>query len=304
MPEKNNGHNGSFHARRHIGRRRLAICVAITAVAMVVEFVAGILTGSLALVSDAGHMLSHGFALFISYVAMLLAQRPATEKRTFGLYRAEILAALFNGGTLLVISGFIVWHAYRRLLHPVEIAAGWMLAVAVAGLAVNLLTALILMGSARDNLNIKSAFFHMIGDMFSSVCVVGGAIILLLTGWYPIDAILSVLVCIIILVWAYKLIRESVEILLEATPRDVDISTIEERLAGVEGVTLVHDVHVWTITSDLYYMSGHVLVHDMMLSKTAPLLEEIEDILQDEFNIAHATIQFECGEKGRHTVVH
>lgn len=286
------------------GRSRLATCVAITAVTMVVEFVAGILTGSLALISDAGHMLTHGFSLIISYFAITLAQRPATERRTFGLYRAEILAALLNGATLLVITGFIVWYAVQRICHPVPISAGWMLVVAVIGLVVNIITAFILKESAGEDLNIKSAFLHMLGDLVSSVIVVGGALVILWTGWYPIDPILSMVVCAFILVWAYTLIRESVEILLQATPRDVDIAKIRARLSRVGGVQLVHDIHVWAITSGLYSMSAHVQVDDMEISRSNIILDEIGEILKKEFHIIHYTVQFECGECRRHPVSH
>jgi len=282
----------------------LAVCVAITALMMAVEFVAGLLTGSLALISDAGHMLTHGFSLVVSYGAIALAQKPATAKRTYGLYRAEILAALLNGATLVVITVLIVWQAYRRILAPVPIAGGWMLVVAAAGLVVNLATALILRGSTADNLNVRSAFVHMLGDMFSSVLVVAGALIILRTGWYPIDPILSVVICAVILAWAYSLIRESVEILLEATPRHVDIARVEERLSQIDGVKLVHDVHVWSITSGLYAMSAHVEVEDMLISCAGGVLDRIGDILKREFRISHYTVQLECGECTRHPLCH
>ena len=207
----------------------------ITVATMVLELVAGILAGSLALVSDAGHMLTHGFSLIVSYFATHIARRPATDRRSFGLYRAEILAALFNASTLIVITGFIAWFAVKRLIRPVPIAGGWMLAVAVIGLVVNVLTTLLLRSSVHDNLNIRSAFVHMLGDMFSSVVVVAGAVVIIRTGWYPIDPILSVLVCGLILVWAYRLIRESAEILLQFTPEHIDIDRIGGRLSSLKG---------------------------------------------------------------------
>ncbi|MEI6633498.1 MAG: cation diffusion facilitator family transporter [Chlamydiota bacterium] len=305
-----NHHDHGHHAHAHFlrarekGQSRLGLCVAITLVTMVLEFVAGILSGSLALVSDAGHMLTHGFSLIISYFAITITRRPATEKRTFGLYRAEILAALFNAATLLIITGFIVWFAVKRLIHPVPVAGGWMLLVAVIGLLVNVLTTLILRSSAHDDLNIRSAFVHMLGDMFSSVVVVGGAIVIIRTGWYPIDPILSVLVCVLILVWAYQLIRESVEILLQSAPAHIDISKIESRLAALDGVRRVHDVHVWSITSGLHSMSGHVEIDDMPLSRGTAILDAAGEILKKEFGIIHYTIQLECGDCVRHAMEH
>ncbi len=297
------------HAHRHFlrgrekGQRRLGACVAITLATMAVEFAAGILAGSLALVGDAGHMLTHGFSLIVSYFAVAVARRPATDRRTFGLYRVEILAALFNGATLLVITGFIVWFAVKRLIDPVPVAGGWMLAVAVVGLGVNVATALILRESAHDNLNVRSAFVHMLGDLFSSVVVIGGALVIILTGWNWIDPLLSVLVCVLILSWAYRLVRQSVEILLQSTPEGVDIPAIAERLSRVEGVRRVHDLHVWTITSGLHTMSGHLEIDDMPLSRSAAILDAAGRILKTEFGIIHYTIQLECGEC-RHRMEH
>ncbi|HOE26415.1 MAG: cation transporter [Candidatus Aureabacteria bacterium] len=292
-----------FLRGREKGQRRLGACVAITLAAMAVECVAGILAGSLALVSDAGHMLTHGFSLIVSYFAVAVARRPATDRRTFGLYRVEILAALFNGATLLVITGFIVWFAVKRLIDPVPVAGGWMLAVAVVGLGVNVATTLILRESARDDLNVQSAFVHMLGDLFSSVVVSGGALVIILTGWNWIDPLLSVLVCALILAWAYRLIRQSVEILLQSTPEGVDIPAIAERLSRVEGVRRVHDVHVWTITSGLHSMSGHIEIDDMPISRSTAILDAAGKILKSEFGIIHYTIQIECGEC-RHKMEH
>ena len=292
-----------FLRGREKGQRRLGACVAITLAAMAVECVAGILAGSLALVSDAGHMLTHGFSLIVSYFAVAVARRPATDRRTFGLYRVEILAALFNGATLLVITGFIVWFAVKRLIDPVPVAGGWMLAVAVVGLGVNVATTLILRESARDDLNVQSAFVHMLGDLFSSVVVSGGALVIILTGWNWIDPLLSVLVCALILAWAYRLIRQSVEILLQSTPEGVDIPAIAERLSRVEGVRRVQDVRVWTITSGLHSMSGHIEIDDMPISRSTAILDAAGKILKSEFGIIHYTIQIECGEC-RHKMEH
>lgn len=297
-------HHRHFMHTRDEGRQRLALCVIVTAVTMVAEFVAGFLTGSLALISDAGHMLSHGFALIVSYSAIILARRPATMKRTFGLYRAEILAALFNGASLLVIAGIIFWYAYQRLLNPVRISGGWMLVVAVIGLVVNIATALILRKSAGHDLNIKSAFVHMIGDTVSSVIVIVGALVILRTGWYPIDPILSVVVCIVMLIWAYNLIKESVDILLQSAPRGMDSARLGERISRVPGVRRVHDIHVWTITSGLHSMSAHVEVDDMPISNANTILDAMGKILRDEFHITHYTMQLECGECVRHPVSH
>lgn len=305
MPHDHVDHpHDHFLLRRTQGRNRLALCVAITVVTMAVEFIAGLLTGSLALVSDAGHMLTHGFSLIISYFASFIAQRPATAKRTFGLYRAEILAALFNGASLLAITGFIVWYAVQRIFHPVPISAGWMLVVAVAGLAVNVATAFILREFASHDLNVRSAFLHMLGDLVSSVIVAGGAVVIIWTGWRPIDPILSILVCVLMLIWAYGLIRDSVEILLLSAPREVDVPAITERLSRVDGVRLVHDVHAWSITSGLHSLTAHVRIDDMPVSRSCAILNEMGGILKKDFRIIHYTIQFECGECVEHPMSH
>ncbi len=284
--------------RRLESRRRLYITVVLTAVTFVAEVVGGVLTNSLALLSDAGHMFTHLLALGVSLAAALLADRPATERRTYGLNRIEILAALFNGATLFLISIVIFYEAYERLLDPVPIATGPMLVIAVIGLVVNLACARVLHGSHKHDINVRAAFIHLLTDTFSSVAVIAGAVVIAFTGWTAIDPILSVIICVVILLWAFKLVWESVDILLEATPRDVDMQSVIEGLRQIPGVKDIHHLHVWTITSGMYALSAHIDVDDIRVSETEDLAEHADRLLRKKFHINHATYQFEC-RRGR-----
>jgi cobalt-zinc-cadmium efflux system protein len=258
------------------------------------EAVGGILTNSLALLSDAGHMFTHLLALGVSFIAATLAERPATERRTYGLNRLEILAALFNGATLFLISIAIFYEAYERLREPAAIDTGPMLVIAVVGLVVNLLSAYVLHGSEKKDINVRAAFVHLLTDTFSSVAVVVGAIVIARTGWTIIDPILSVGICAVILWWAFKLVWESVDILLEATPKDVDMREVVEGLRQIPGVRDVHHLHVWTISSGMYALSAHLDVDDLHVSETEVLAQKAEEMLRERFSINHTTFQFEC----------
>ncbi len=284
-------------------RKRLLLTLAITGVMMVVEVVAGLLTNSLALIGDAGHMLTHVVALSVSLAAIIIASRPSSERRTFGLYRTEILAALLNGISVLLISFYIFYEGYRRFLNPEPIATVEMLIVAVAGLVVNLLGAFLLHGVSHGDLNIKSAFLHLIGDTISSVGVIIAGGVIMLTGWYVLDPIVAVLIGVVILVWGFQLIRDSMDILLESVPRDVDIPSLvlcarshDKRIKGI------HDVHVWQITSGKYAMTAHVVIDGtMQVSETTDILNAVKDCMTGHFMIGHVAIQFEPEEESHHT---
>lgn len=293
------GKSHGFHlARRVESRRRLYVTLVLTAVTFVAEVVGGLLTNSLALLSDAGHMFTHLLALGVSWAAAVVAGRPSTERRTYGLNRVEILAALFNGATLFLISVAIFYEAYQRFWEPVPIATGPMLAIAVIGLAVNLLCAWVLHGSKGKDINVRAAFVHLLTDTFSSVAVIAGALVILLTGWTVLDPILSVGICAAILIWAFKLVWESVDILLEATPRDVDVQKVILEIRQIPGVMDIHHLHVWTITSGMYALSAHVDVEDLRVSETEAIAEAAENLLRENFRINHVTLQFEC-RRGR-----
>jgi len=285
----NSSHN---HTHRGEERSKLVLACALTGTMFIVEGIAGFLTNSLALLSDAGHMLTHMIALLISLGAIMFASRPPTARKTYGFYRLEILAALFNGATLFLITIWIFFHAYKRIINPEPVASGHMLIVAIVGLLVNLACAYILKTS-HGSLNIKSAFMHMMADTFSSLVVVFGAIIMHYTQWYILDPALSILICIIILVWSYQLITESVDILLEATPKDVDLENVVKSINELDEIEGVHDVHIWTITSGMYAMSAHVYIKDLMVSETHSIMANINTLVNEKFSIGHTVIQFE-----------
>ena len=285
--------NGSHnHTHRGEERSKLILACSLTGTMFIVEGIAGFLTNSLALLSDAGHMLTHMIALLISLGAILFASRPPTARKTYGFYRLEILAALFNGATLFLITLWIFFHAYKRIINPEPVASWHMFIVAIVGLLVNLACAYILKTS-HGSLNIKSAFMHMMADTFSSLVVVFGAIIMHYTQWYMLDPALSILICIVILVWSYQLITESVDILLEATPKDVDLENVVKSINELDEIEGVHDVHIWTITSGMYAMSAHVYIKDLMVSETHSIMANINTLVNEKFSIGHTVIQFE-----------
>lgn len=261
------------------------------------EVVGGIITNSLALISDAGHMLTHLFALLVSLFALHFAAKPPTEKKTYGFYRLEILAALFNGITLFVITLWIFYEAYHRFMHPETISSGKMFIVALMGLIANVVCVYILKGDAHEHehsLNVRAAFFHMLGDTFSSVGVIIGAIVIYYTNWFIVDPIISVMICVLILIWSYKLVMESIDVLLEATPKEINIDNVIASLKQIPGVDNAHDIHIWTITSGMYSMSGHIDTKDMLISETTKLSKEINRILSENFKVGHTVIQFGC----------
>ncbi|MCI0526204.1 MAG: cation diffusion facilitator family transporter [Nitrospira sp.] len=293
-PHLEEGTEGYPLSYRHVERKKLLLASLLTGGMMVVEVVGGLLTNSLALISDAGHMLTHLLALVLSLVALIFASRPPTEKKTFGFYRLEILAALINGMTLLLITSWIFYEVYQRFLKPTPVASLQMLVIAALGLLVNLITAIILIGPSTRSLNTRSALFHLLGDAISSVGVVLGAIAIYFTGQWIIDPLLSIAICILILVWSYRLIMESVEILLEATPRDIDFDQVMMAIKVMEDVEEVHDLHIWTLTSGMYALSAHIKIRNMSISNTVPLLKKLNFLLCQRFRIGHTAIQFEC----------
>jgi len=273
---------------------RLKFVIIITAIVMGIEVVGGFLTNSLALLSDAGHMLTHLFALGMSFFAIVLAARPVTKEKTYGFYRAEVLVAFVNGIALLFMAAFIFYKAIFRVFSPQSVAGLEMLLVAILGLAANGAGIFLLSGLGREDINVRSAFLHLIGDTASSCAVVLGGLIIYYTSNFIIDPLISILICGLILIWAVRLLTESTNILLEATPKDVDIDEMAEVIKRrIAGVKTVHDVHVWVITSHMYAMTAHVIVDDIPLSRSREILEKINKLVNERFNISHTNIQFE-----------
>jgi cobalt-zinc-cadmium efflux system protein len=291
--DDNGAHGEHHHDHRGMARRRLLFCIVITAVMMVVEVVGGLISNSLALVSDAGHMMTHFMALLISYFAIRLASRPATDQRSYGYFRAEILAAFVNGVFLVFVTIYLIYEAVKRIINPERIEITDMLVVAAAGLVVNLITAALLSGAGTRDINIRSAFLHMIGDTLSSVAIVGGAILILFTDWYIVDPLLSGIICALIVYWAYKLLRESAYILLEFAPAGIKAADVKDCLTSVEGIRDAHDLHVWQITSNMYALTAHVVVDDVKVSETCEILARAAKALEDRFCIEHFVIQCE-----------
>ena len=284
------GHGHGAHARQ-AGRKSLIIVLLLTGTFMVAEFVGGILSNSLALLADAAHMLTDVGALALSLFALRVSQKPATQEKTYGYLRIEILAALLNGATLIILSFFIFREAWDRFAEPVEIQGGLMLAVAIGGLVVNIVAAFMLHRSAGENLNVRGAYLHVLGDLLGSVGAIAAAVVILLTGWTVADPLISVLVGALILVSSFKLVRESVDVLLEAVPSHLDLEEIRAEICRIPGVETVHDLHVWTVTSGYFAMSGHARITD--IERTQAVLEAIHDRMHDEFGITHVTVQVE-----------
>jgi len=270
-------------------QRYMLVVLAITAGIMIAEIIGGLLANSLALLSDAGHMLTDILALGLSLAAMRFARKPATLTKTFGFYRLEILAAFLNGVLLLGISLYIFNEAYHRLMDPGEIKGVFMLVVAAIGLVANGVGIAILRRSRFRNLNVRSVLFHLMGDTISSAGIIIGGILIIYTGWYIVDPLIGILIGVLILRGAYSLVRESVDILLEATPKEIDTETLISDLVGIEEVKEVHHVHLWTITSGIYAMSAHVVVDDCLISKSTQVLNAIKRVLHDRYNMEHIT---------------
>ena len=285
-------HAHEYGAERKVERRGLLLALVFTGTILLAEVIGGILANSLALLADAGHMLVDLASLAMSMVALTLALRPATEEHTYGFHRLEILAALANGVTLILICLYILREAYYRFLAPEPVRGPQMLAIAFIGLVAN--GAAILALGKGESLNVRSAFLHILSDTLSSVGVIMGGVVMLSTGWYVIDPIISVFIAILILASAYRVTVEAANILLEATPRGIDLREVVEAVREVEGVKDIHDVHIWSITSGLHALSAHLLIDDQLTSHSTEIVEQVERILAEHIGISHATLQCEC----------
>ena len=287
---------------RSVEKKKLTISLVITAVVMIVEVVGGILSHSIALVSDAGHMFTHAFAITISLIAIMIAARPPCHHRTFGLYRAEILAAFINGLFLLAVAGLIIYEAVERIISPEDVLALDMLVIALIGLFVNTVSIAILHGSHKRNLNIKGVFYHMIADAASSVGIVVAAIIIYYTNWNIIDPLVSIAISAIIVFWAIGILKESAKILLEMAPTGLDVEVIIKDLKQrFPQIKQLDHAHLWTITADMLVFSAHMLLHDEKQTAAAQnlLIAEINEYLHEQYHIIESTIQIMCeGDTG------
>jgi len=276
---------------------RLRFALALTAVIFLAELVTGILTGSLALVADSAHMFLDAFAIALSLTALYLSSLPATEQRTFGWHRAEVLAALANGILLGVVAVEIFIYAIDRFSNPREVIILPMIAVATVGLIANLVVAFLLHGSDRKDINLRGAYLHVIGDLMASVAVVAGGVVIWATGLSLVDAILAMGIACLVLFGALRLLRDALHLLLEGVPRHIKIREVSEAITGVPGVVSVHDIHVWAICSHILSLSCHLRVDRASRPENAAVIADINEKLMHKFSITHSTIQIDDGDE-------
>lgn len=293
------GHgHGHGHSHSHTNNKKaLFWAFLLIATFMIVEVIGGVITNSLALLSDAGHMLSDAAALGLSLFAMKLGERKATQSKTYGFKRFEIIAAALNGLTLIIISIYIFVEAYHRFTDPPEVQSMGMLTISVIGLIVNIIAAWILMSGDKDeNLNVRSAFLHVLGDMLGSVGAITAALLIYFFGWGLADPIASIAVAILIIISGWRVTKESFHVLMEGTPEQIELNEVKDEIMKIPEVKDVHDVHVWSITSGVLMFTGHIAVegagaHDRVLHKA-------QRVLHDRFGIDHSTLQVEGEEHG------
>ncbi|HEY2982016.1 MAG TPA: cation diffusion facilitator family transporter [Anaerolineales bacterium] len=273
---------------------RLVLALGLTLAFVVVEAAAGFFSNSLALLTDAAHNLTDVIALALSWYALRLTARPANARQTYGYHRAGILVALINSTTLALIALGIFYEAYRRFMDPPHVQAGVLIVVGAAAFVINLVTALLLRKGSQGDLNLRSAFLHLMGDVLSTLGAVLAGVVILFTGWNWLDALVSVFIAVLILWNAGLILRETLDILLESTPRDVDMTAMVNEILQVPGVLGVHDLHVWSISRGLRTMSAHLLTDDLPISAGAAIQAHVNSMLAVRYNIVHATLQLEC----------
>ncbi|MEY9210662.1 cation transporter [Thermobifida halotolerans] len=285
------GHDHRTAAGAHRGRLLLVLCLTLGVMAL--QVVGGLATGSLALLADAGHMAVDSFGIALALLAIWIANRPSGPGRTFGLQRAEILAAAANALLLFLLCAFVGYEAVHRLLDPEPVAGPAMLAFSAAGLVANLVGLALLHRGQAESLNLRGAYLEVLGDLLSSVGVVAASLIIWATGWDRVDSVVSIAIALFIAPRAWHLLNEALHILLEAAPRDIDLGEVRRHLRTQPGVVDVHDLHAWTITSGMPVLSAHVVVEDAALADTGRLLDRLHECLSGHFAIEHSTLQVE-----------
>ena len=289
---------GHAHDHRSASRRSLSFALALIMVYMVVEVVGGLISGSLALLADAGHMLTDGAAIGLALLAIWVSGRPASIEQTFGFHRTEILAAMLNALSLWLISALIFFEASRRFNDDLQVDGGLMLGVGAVGLLVNLAAAWALHRSSGESLNVEGAFLHVVADLLGSVAVVAGGILVLAFEWNIADPIFGIVIGVLILASSLRLLWKVVHVLMEGTPSHLDLHHLCQRLEELEGVTGVHDIHAWTITTGYDALSAHVTADPTVMQDPNPVLQALRDIASSEFGIGHVTIQLEDSKDG------
>ena len=284
-------HVHNHHEHRGTDKKVLKWALSITLITMFLEFFYGFLSNSLALISDAIHMFTHSFALIVSLLAIIIASKTAPISKTFGYYRIEVIAAFINGITIILSIIWIVYEAYQRFVEPQVIDIKTAIIVAIIGLFVNIITGVILMQGDKNNINLKSAFIHMLSDALSSVAIIIGYIVIYFTSWYFVDIILALIVSLVILKWAIDILKSSTNTLLESSP--VDVKEVKEHIERNEEVLELHDIHIWEITQDMYNMTAHIKIDKKDLENYEEILHQINHNLKEKFKIVHTTFQFE-----------
>lgn len=279
-------------------KRRLAIVFGLTSFYLIIEVIGGLWTGSLALLADAGHMLTDVAGVGLALLAIRFAERPASPERTYGYYRVEILAALTNAVVLILISLYILYEAYQRFKNPLEVQSAGMLGVASVGLVVNIVGMYILRSESQESLNMKGAYFEVLSDMLTSIGVIVAGVIMLTTGWYYADPLISAGIGLFILPRTWLLLKDAVGILLEGTPSDVNIAALRESLSEIGGVAEIHDLHVWSLTSGMNAMSVHAVLAEG--ATYDEVLAAVHEHCPEEFKISHVTVQIEPQDFGAH----
>lgn len=296
LSAQNQGNFSLLHPQRpsRPGKRALQLAFGITTAFFAVEGIGGLLTHSLALLADAGHMLTDLASLALALLAMKFAMRPATSEKTYGYYRTEILAALVNGVTLVVIALYIFYEAFQRFQSPPEVKSLPMLTVAALGLIANLASAYVLLGSKGQSLNVRGAFLHVVSDVLGSLGAITAGLMMLATRWYLADPLISIFIGLLILFSSWRLLRESVNVLMEGVPAHIDLKALETAMRKVPGVSHVHDLHVWTVTSGFEALSAHVVVEEgLTMERAQRILHELHAVAHQGFGIQHTTIQLE-----------
>lgn len=276
-------------------RKRLTLSIVLTFFVLLLEAAGGVISGSLALLSDAGHMFGDVFSLTLSWFALRIASQPVTSTRTYGYHRMEIFAAFLNGVLLILMAGVIFYEAVLRFQAPSEVDSATLVIVAAIGLATNLGVIFFLKDAAghSHDLNVKSAFLHVIGDTLASVGVIVGGVIMWNTGWYLIDPLIAAAIALLLLWGGWRVLADSVHILLEGVPKGISLSEVERELTAIPAIQNVHELHIWSICSNIYALSTHALVNDQKVNQVESILNEARDLLKNKFNITHSTIQFE-----------
>lgn len=288
-------HNHSHSHGSETSEKNLFITMALNFFITIAEVIGGFISGSLSLISDALHNFSDGIAIIITYIAMRLSKRPKTVKYTFGLKRAEIIAAIINASTLIIISFFLIKEAIEKFYNPSPITGSLMLVVAALGLVANVIGTLLLKKGSEGNLNIRAAYFHLLSDAVSSLAVIIGAVFIIFYKIYWIDPLLTILISLYILKETYEIVKESIEIVMMSSPDGVDLNEVKKIIEAASGVKNVHHVHIWKLNDNDTHFEAHVEVEDMKVSETYTIQKFIEEELHEHFEINHVTLQFECG---------